>query len=387
MAKFPANIWIELRPTPHLMPRAQGAVRAVNYYGCLTFRSTTGEVLVLDGFDGEFDGARIGFTGIYSNSLYGFDPVTGVFKQYDILRWLRAEADWEEHPTNRGHPTPLPRHVYGCLVHAPATDSVYLFRGAAGFGGGGGEAGRRHPLWYFWAYSFKDARWRIVEKDPNRLPTLQGTSGAENQMCHLADEQGPGSLYLFLSEQSGPAWRFDLKSETWSRASSTTIPFMLWRSSVCADEKRRRILFFGGHYGYGKAPTTPEESVTLWSFTPQTGKWRSLDVVGDKPAGPRANPGICYLPAIDQFLVYGGTGHYDQWLFDPATNRWTELKSISPPTANLRSPTTTQWCYLVHDPRRSLVVLQRLNGEDPEWLGLRLVSDELPEVRTRSGTR
>ncbi len=81
-------------------------------------------------------------------------------------------------------------------------------------------------------------------------------------------------------------------------------------------------------------------------------------MVGDNPAGRRANPGLCYLGVIDHFLVYGGTAQYGKWRFDPVNEQ-------------PFSRSTAQRCYLGQDSRQRPVILQGLKGKDPEWLGLR----------------
>ena len=375
-AKFPANRWVELKLQTRLMPgtevnpkrwgRAKG-YHNNNHYGSITFRSATGEAIALDGWDGLIGGEKVGHTVIYANSLYGIDPIRGVRKQYEICRWFRGKQ-WIEHSTNKTNPTPLPRHVYGCLTYAPPTDSVYIYRGAS--------RGAPPGVWTMWAYSFKAGKWRLVEGDLTKLPPkTSGSAAYENRMAYVAGEKGtPGGLYFFESQRRLPVWRFDLAAETWGACSKVKVPLSTWYVSHCVDTKRRRVLFCGGT----KSQTG---KLDVWAYEVQADRWRRLDVQGPKPPAPRRRPGICYLPRRDSLFLYGGGNHWDHWVLDLATGRWTKITSIPPPTpkpAEMKPGKSYNQIYMTYDGVHDLIVIQHRN-----WHALRFVPQELAELQGR----
>jgi hypothetical protein len=375
--KFPPNRWVRLKLETKLMPgavvdpkryaRARGYYNN-NHYGSITYRSATGEAIALDGWDGLLDGRKIGHTIIYANSLYGIDPIRGVRKQHEICRWFRGRQ-WEEHPTNRTNPTPLPRHVYGCLAYAPTTDSVYLYRGAS--------RGAPPPVWALWAYSFRQGKWRLVERDAAKLPPrTSGSAAYENRMAYVPGEgKRPGCLYFFESQRRLPVWRLDLATETWSACGKDRVPISTWYVSHCVDTKRRRVLFCGGR-------ESETGALEVWSYDVAVDRWRTLAVRGAKPPAPRSRPGICYLPALDALFLYGGGNHWDHWLLDLAANRWTRIASLTPPTTkpDERKPNKRyNQVYMIFDRMHDLIMIQHR-----QWHVLRLDARKLPGLRGRS---
>ncbi len=396
-AEFPANQWVSLDGVlkVELMTGAEGRYRFMNWYGGVALRSNTGEVIALDGFvghdseDARLDGETVGATSIYSNSLYGVDPTASVMRQYDVCRWLRrtgggvkralpdgteTTGQWLEAASNRRRPTPMPRHVYGCLVYVPPTDEVHLYRGAA--------RGAPQEMNIHWAYSFDHRRWRIVEADEAKLPPAIRGSAYENKMGYLADaDGGEGSLYFFYAQCKGPTWAFDLATERWRATSNQPIPVNIWSASMVADPVRRRFLLVGGEVA---------KTMELWAYEADAGCFVRVEPAEGSALPPhRSNPGIAWLGGAELFFLYGGHGRYDHWLFDPRTRRWVELTSIpSPPKGEPKAKSTRpaqEWCYLQYDTKRRLLILARhVQRNGPHWLAMRLDLDALPEWKALS---
>lgn len=382
-AVFPDSTWVDVAPRVELMPRAKGEYAYQNWLGSLQMRTTTGEALALDGFSGELNQVRIGYTTMYPNSLYGLDASARVLKQYDILRWSRSSgAKWEPHSSLRSHDSPLPRQVYGCFAYAPTTDCVYLMRGQTRFGAAAGVADERYNPIHLWAYSFQRNEWGRYPTDPAKLPPLSKPAGLnDGKLVHVpAAEAGhPGHLYFFESLQVLPVWRFDLKTAEWSAHSKANPPIPLSQVPSCVDTKRRLVLFLKS----GEDQTECE----LFAYAVDTGQWQQVPAKSPKPTSPRVMGGICYIPDLDRVLVYGGENMYDHWLYDPDNGRWVSLASLKPPPEGEKmreaKNATQRCCSLVWDPMHKLVILQRQVKNAPTWLAMRLVPDKIAELKYR----
>ncbi len=374
---------MDVTPRVQFLPNVKGEYVYLNWHGCLTVRSSTGEILLMDGFSGEMNLSRLGYTMSYPNSLYGLDAGTRVLVQYDILRWNRdAGAKWKPHASLRGHDTPLPRQVYGGLAYAPTTDCVYVFRGSTLFGASAGVSDEHYNPIHLWAYSFEKRKWARYPTDPAKLPPLlKPTELKGGKLLYLeASQKGhPGYLYYFEAIQTIPVWRFDLQSAEWSAPFQTISPIPLSQAPACVDSRRRRALFLKA----GEDQTECE----LYAYTMDSGDWQRIEVKSLKPPSPRVGMGLCYIPDLDRVFLYGGEDFYDSWVYDPDPRVWTRLDGIkSPPRGNAIHAArglTQRCCQLAWDPVRKLVILQRQAVGAPTWLALRLNLAKSPEWKYR----
>ena len=89
------------------------------------------------------------------------------------------------------------------------------------------------------------------------------------------------------------------------------------------DPVNERLMMFGGMYERSQAQVFGD----TWIFDWGTESWRLLEVEPHPP--PRMDYGIAYVPELEGFILFGGwnTGGWlaDTWLYDCASQAWTEL--------------------------------------------------------------
>lgn len=89
------------------------------------------------------------------------------------------------------------------------------------------------------------------------------------------------------------------------------------------DPVNERLMMFGGMYEGSQAQVFGD----TWIFDWGTESWRLLEVEPHPP--PRMDYGIAYVPELEGFILFGGwnTGGWlaDTWLYDCASQAWTEL--------------------------------------------------------------
>jgi len=97
------------------------------------------------------------------------------------------------------------------------------------------------------------------------------------------------------------------------------------------DPVNERLMMFGGFY----EGSSPQAHGDTWTFDWGTESWRLLEV--EPSPSPREDYGITYVPELEGFILFGGwnKGGWlgDTWLFDCASQTWTELHPAVAPEA------------------------------------------------------
>jgi len=97
------------------------------------------------------------------------------------------------------------------------------------------------------------------------------------------------------------------------------------------DPVNERLMMFGGMYEGSQAQVFED----TWIFEWGTESWRLLEVEPHPP--PRMDYGIVYVAELEGFILFGGwnTGGWlaDTWLYDCASQIWTELHPDVAPEA------------------------------------------------------
>jgi hypothetical protein len=114
------------------------------------------------------------------------------------------------------------------------------------------------------------------------------------------------------------------------------------------DPVNERLMMFGGTSGGSPAQVYGD----TWIFDWGTESWRALEVEPHPP--PRMDYGMVYVPELEGFILFGGwnTGGRldDTWLYDCASQTWTELHPATAPEAR----NSIGFC---HDEANGVVVL------------------------------
>lgn len=97
------------------------------------------------------------------------------------------------------------------------------------------------------------------------------------------------------------------------------------------DPVNERLMMFGGMHEGSQAQVFED----TWIFDWGTESWRPLEVELHPP--PRMDYGMVYVPELEGFILFGGwnTGGWlgDTWLYDCASQTWTELHPVAAPEA------------------------------------------------------
>jgi hypothetical protein len=116
-ARFPANKWVALGRTKVVIPKPwdNGRLKGVNSFGSEVYCDRLGEMLSLDGHTTAPAGKAT--PNNHSDSLYAFNPMTGVFRLVKRSNWRaghRGKGPRGSYPLddNRTEATPRPRHTY-----------------------------------------------------------------------------------------------------------------------------------------------------------------------------------------------------------------------------------------------------------------------------------
>jgi N-acetylneuraminic acid mutarotase len=146
-------------------------------------------------------------------------------------------------------------------------------------------------------------------------------------------------------------WALDLSAKTWDMLQRpdepgvTAPPGRLWHSMVF-DSKSGTMLVFGGEGENGCLDD-------LWVYDPAERTWIQLAVSGADPP-PREDTAMAYDSANNKVVVFGGYDGDDPlgdtWIYDPASDGWTEITGSQAPEAR-------QGHQMVYDSAAQKVIL------------------------------
>jgi len=114
----------------------------------------------------------------------------------------------------------------------------------------------------------------------------------------------------------------------WSAASG---PSPRYGCRMVYDPVKERLMLFGGLY----EGTPAQVYGDTWIFDWDTESWIALEV--EPHPSPREDYGIVYVPELEGFILFGGWNKDgwlgDTWLYDCASQTWTELHPATAPEA------------------------------------------------------
>lgn len=181
-----------------------------------------------------------------------------------------------------------------------------------------------------WAYDVEQGTWE------NRQPANEPPGRWGSMMVY--DSKADRSLIYGggdLNDPSGATgfsdlWAYDYETNTWIERHPTVSPSPhQWSALVYVPTINRTILFGG---------IAPDGSLLndTWAYDYQHDQWTNLQPENAPP--PRMMHYMAFEPATNRLVMFGGfLAAYEQptndtWIYDVATNRWSQLFPKDPPT-------------------------------------------------------
>jgi N-acetylneuraminic acid mutarotase len=132
----------------------------------------------------------------------------------------------------------------------------------------------------------------------------------------------------------------------------------MWGCAIF-DPLNGRVLLFGGE---DWAPSISTKTNDTWAYDPETNSWEELRPAGKLPSA-RADHAMAYDVANDRIILFGGYDGSscldDTWAYDPSTNAWTELEPAGD------RPRAREGHSLVYDPTSGDLIL--FGGRSWDW--------------------
>jgi hypothetical protein len=251
---------------------------------------------------------------IYTNALYVYDPLADRVTMPSLSDYYCAVGEPLVPMPGVTPATPMPRHTYSQFAYVPPFDSqnprgfVFMAYGASG--------SCRHP-YDMWKYSLSSGQWTQIANIPVQPPYPSCPPGIldENMIYNSLDRK----LYLFTDKVN----TYDVAADASASVVVTGSPGSRLGHG-CFDPKRNRFAFFGeDSTANGSAPS---QKITLFEVYPSSGEWRSVPVSGEwPPARNMAN--MEYNAVWDVYMLHGGQGLNDTWIYYPDDRIW---KNVTP---------------------------------------------------------
>ena len=107
---------------------------------------------------------------------------------------------------------------------------------------------------------------------------------------------------------SDETWVYSLQYENWVRLSTANAPSPRGRHTMAFDEKRKRMLLFGGRFRAEDASPFDNYELykDLWAFNVNTDQWVEIETTGRIPAA-RTNSAMIYDTEGDRLVLFGGS--------------------------------------------------------------------------------
>ncbi len=265
----------------------------------------------------------------------------------DMWFWSTGAKDWEA--VDQGIPPNLTRVGGAIAAYDSRADQmiIYFYKGI----GVPGET---------WAYDFQTSAWRNLKAANTpigrRFTTLVYDSESDRIILF------GGVLSDDSSAPTDETWAFDYAANRWTQMNPAAHPPAVYYLQAVYESKSDRVIVWGGRpaasenavwsYDYNRDTWTkvvyqdgPRQdgdgalvyaadlnrvflyiNSQFWSYDPVSNHWENLS----NPNGPgeRYGASMVYDEKDHRLLLFGGTGgETDTWLYDPANQVWSVIKS------------------------------------------------------------
>jgi N-acetylneuraminic acid mutarotase len=218
-----------------------------------------------------------------------------------------APGEWTQLVAkNAAEDLPDPR-MGSTLTYDPATGRLLLFGGWNG----------TEFFDTVWSYDLATNTWAGLDTGGN-----PPTARALHSVVYLPDTGQllmfggyNGSLYL------GDTWAYDVAADSWTDLGpSGSVPEARDGASLVYNSSDKKVYLFGGWNG-------AREYNDTWVYDPPTNTWTELKPAGSVPAA-RDSQAMVFEAKTGKVILFGGwnqtTDFGDTWVYDPATNTWTD---------------------------------------------------------------
>ncbi|MCX5973612.1 MAG: hypothetical protein NTU59_02835 [Coprothermobacterota bacterium] len=215
-----------------------------------------------------------------------------------------ANSNWSERTTTS---SPPPRDRFA-MAYDSTQDKAMIF---GGFGNG-----RTSDTW---AYDYGSNTW--LDRAPSTTPTAR--------MYHsMVFDPAHNRLVLFGGEGNGnvllnDTWEYNYATNQWTERTPTSFPTARKQFAMIYNPSQQKSYLFGGDAGVTPTSTLLAD---LWTYDYDSNSWTSLTPSGSPPA--RREHAMAYDSLHQKIVLFGGEGAggelFDTWVYDIATNVWSE---------------------------------------------------------------
>jgi hypothetical protein len=264
-----SDTWTQKNPTTKPSARRDHA---------MVYDSTNNKVVLFGGYDTSYD-----------NETWVYDVASNIWTQ--------------KNPTTK----PLARADHA-MAYDSANNKVVLFGG--------------FDTWYdseTWVYDVANNTW--VQKNPSIKPSGRTKhemvyDSANNKMVLFGGVPSLGGV---------ETWVYDVASDNWTQKNPSTEPSVADGHAMAYDSTNNKVVLFGGWIG-----TYSDET---WAYDLSSDTWTQKCPYPTPPA--RYGHAMAYDSTNNKVVLFGGYDgtwrFYDTWVYDVASDNWTEKSpSIKP---------------------------------------------------------
>jgi hypothetical protein len=194
-----------------------------------------------------------------------------------------------------------------------------------------------------WIYAADRNNWTRLDTGAKTPPGRMHAAVAYAANIHKVVLFGGLGLFDHHVCPRNDTWTFDPLQRTWTNVTPPNSPSARRAHAMVYDDKTHQIVLFGGHEFYcGVAilEYTGPRLADTWLYDPATNTWTNVSSPGGPE--PRSDAGLAYVPELSASVLFGGQVRElyqpspvlaDTWIFDSFSYRWTELLPFDPPSA------------------------------------------------------
>ncbi|MBI4363977.1 MAG: hypothetical protein HY568_00975 [Candidatus Latescibacteria bacterium] len=319
---IPSDTWVRINPTIVMPQGRTGDYRDAGWTAS-AYDAGHRRTIFWETYD---DQSAYPYT-IYSNSVWGLDPVANTLEMLKLDHWYNGPGssyDTLPYPENSTDPTPPDRHP--AFTYVSDKHSLFSF-GGLNYNIQGIAPNHPDDTWMF---DLDTNTWRQI------LPPVHPVSGQDAVWMPMTYDPSTRNVVIAGAPASPYGtrytWYFNIDTERYEMLTGTPRPDMEsgGGDAMAYDSSRRLVWLFGaGSSIYSRGGNE------LWKLDGAARTWTKVTPNGATPP-QRIYHGFVYIPSRDVFLLCGGTEGdsgprlTDTWIYSPASNTWTQLGANAP---------------------------------------------------------
>ena len=180
----------------------------------------------------------------------------------------------------------------------------------------------------------RDDSW-VFDCNTNTWTEVQGNLPPVRSHAMSAYDNHTDKTFLFggmSTEFKDDTWEFDGLTNTWTEVTTNGKPSGRSIHCLAYDSINRKIVLFGGNHD-------GDEQGDTWIFDPATNTWSDANANGPSA---RTGPQMVFDWNLGKMILFGGldADHHhmgDTWSYDVGTNQWTLLSTSGPCNRDLHT--------------------------------------------------